>query len=206
MKNLLENFKKQNFKFLNLKEDDETSIVYSKNDGISIIPMANSDFFKDPMGKHMMNNAIYMYVEVKGDFVARTHVDHEFLNVWDAACLMIRTDEDNWAKLCFEKTDFGTHTLVSVVTKDGVSDDANGANYYWKGVWLQLIRKDNTFSMFYSPDKSNWHMIRYFSIKANDTISVGLEAQSPIGKGDATMNFYNFELENYTVKDLRTGI
>ena len=206
MKNLLENFKRTNFKFLNLDDEDELSLVATKSDGISLIPAPQSDFFCDPAGDIVKNNAIFMYVDVEGDFIARAHVDHEFINTYDAATLMIRTDDQNWAKLCFEKTDFGTRTIVSVVTKDGLSDDANGANYYWDGVWLQIARKGNVFSTHYSPDCLNWHMTRYFTINTSASIQVGIVAQTPNGNGDASMNFYKFELEKYTVKDLRKGL
>lgn len=53
------------------------------------------------------------------------------------------------------------HAAVSVVTKNGMSDDANGCNMIGNSVWLQICRVDNSyaFSLFrrwrnllYEPD------------------------------------------------------
>ena len=46
---------------------------------------------------------------------------HDFKETYDSASVMVMQDMDNWAKCCFELTDFGTHAAVSVVTKDAES-------------------------------------------------------------------------------------
>ena len=100
-----------------------------------------------------------LYLSVKGDFVMKAHVSPPFKNKWDAAVLMIREDSDSWAKLCFEGSDFGTQAIVSVVTDNGLSDDANGVNYHWPSVWLQIVRKE--IFLHYGPDGKTWNMVRY---------------------------------------------
>lgn len=207
MKNLLENFKQSNFEFLNLDENNETALVATRNDGISLIPDANTEFFRDPASETVMSNAIFMYIHTTGDFVARSRVDQDFIYDHDVAGMMVRHNDETWAQIGFEKTDFGTHALVSTVTRDGFSDEANGANYPWNSVWLQLARKGHTFSMHYSPDCSSWHLVRYFTLgRQVEDIQVGLVAQSPHGMGDATMNFYNFEFEKFSVRNIREGL
>jgi len=52
--------------------------------------------------------------EVSGDFVLKVKVSHAFRDTYDSATVMIMKDFDVWAKSCFEKTDFGTHAVVSV--------------------------------------------------------------------------------------------
>ena len=78
--------------------------------------------------------------EVEGDFVLRVKVSHGFKDIYDSASVMVMVDLQNWAKACFEKTDFGTHAAVSVVTKRGESDDANGCNLEGSTAWLKVCR------------------------------------------------------------------
>ena len=85
-----------------------------------------------------MHNAPFYYTEIAGDFVLRVKVRHAFQDMYDSASLMVMADMDNWAKACFELTDFGTHAVVSVVTRNGESDDANGCNVGGNSVWLQI--------------------------------------------------------------------
>ena len=202
MENLLHNFKKSNFKYLNIAEDDEMSVLYTKDDGISIIPPENCSFYRDPDKKIMRANAPFMFTTVEGDFILRAHVGHDFLYTGDAACLMIRVDDDNWAKLCFEKAETDSHSLISSVTINGFSDRALGESYSWNNVWLYFVRKGNTFAMYYSPDGVTKRIVRFFYLDAEPKIQIGMMAQSPHGKGDAIMNFYTFEVKNYSVDSI----
>jgi hypothetical protein len=101
-------------------------------DALIIDAPAISDFFcghdqassSEDLPKNL-SNAPFFYTEVTGDFVMRVQVSHAFKDTYDAATIMVMEDLDVWAKACFEKTDFGTHAAVSVVT-NRISDDANG--------------------------------------------------------------------------------
>ena len=75
-----------------------------------------------------MCNAPFYYTEITGDFVMRVKVSHDFKDTYDSASIMVMQDMKNWAKACFEMTDFGTHAAVSVIARNGESDDANGCN------------------------------------------------------------------------------
>ena len=46
-----------------------------------------------------------MYVDVKGDFVSRVHLDLDFVHAEDAAAVMVYDNAQNWATLNFEKSD-----------------------------------------------------------------------------------------------------
>ena len=97
-------------------------------------------------------NAPYFYTEVKGDFVLNVKVSHDFKETYDSASVMIMQDMENWAKCCFELTDFGTHAAVSVVTKNGESDDANGCdiesqNYAYLRVFLSFEFHQYTYKL-----------------------------------------------------------
>lgn len=128
---------------------------------VSVPPQV--DYFQDPRGVHIKDDAPFFWLPVRGDFVAQAHVRPTFTTTWDAAALMARFDARHWAKLCFESTDIGTHAVVSVVT-NGTSDDANGANLSLPDVWLQIFRAGDVFGMHYALDGEHWQMVRIFRL------------------------------------------
>jgi len=148
-------------------------------------------------------NAPFFYTEVEGDFVVRVRVSHDFKDTYDSATLMMMKDYQVWAKLCFEKTDFDTHAVVSVVTNQ-TSDDANGCNIEGNTVWLQGTRVNNSFSFHYSVDGQQFYMARFFNLPVDPVVKVGLVAQAPTGKGGYRC-FEEFSIRKMTVKNIRFG-
>lgn len=180
------------------------------NDKLIIEAPAESDFFNNNgavsetgISPDSLTNAPFYYKEVTGDFVMRAQVSHGFKDTYDAATLMIMQDLQVWAKACFEKTDFDTHAVVSVVTNQ-TSDDANGCNINGDTVWLQVTRVGNSFAIHYSLDGVKFDMMRFFTLPVDKTIKVGLGAQAPIGQGGERV-YRNFSLVNKTVKNIRLG-
>lgn len=174
-----------------------------KDNLIQITASEKTDYFVNPENGDVKNNAPFLYADVQGDFVLRSKVRHEFISKFDGAALFIMENNHCWAKLCYEYTDFNTYAVVSVVT-NGVSDDSNGVNLIDKGVWLQLARKGHAFAMHYSTDGINYQMVRVFSLKASDTLKVGIVSQSPTGNG-LVSDFSDLELEKVTIQNLRAG-
>lgn len=171
---------------------------------------ALSDFFcnngaiaQDGITPETLCNAPYYYTEVTGDFVVSVKVSHAFKDTYDSATLMVMKDLDVWAKSCFEKTDFGTHAVVSVVTNH-TSDDANGCNIDGDSVWLKAARVDNCFSFHYCADGEKFYMTRFFTLPVDAVVKVGLVAQAPQGNGGPRY-FEGFTLEHRTVKNIRFG-
>ena len=134
----------------------------------------------------------------------RVKVAHDFKDTYDSASIMIMIDMQNWAKACFEKTDFGTHAAVSVVTRNGESDDANGCNIDSNSVWLQITRVGNSFAFHFSEDGVTYYMMRFFNLSAGKTIKVGLLALAPQGNG-GIRTYENLTIEKKTVKNIRFG-
>ncbi|WP_438495718.1 DUF1349 domain-containing protein [Paenibacillus sp. IHBB 3054] len=181
-----------------------------ENDKLIIEAPAESDFFNNNgsvsetgISPESLTNAPFYYKEVTGDFVLRAQVSHGFKDTYDSSTLMIMQDFQVWAKACFEKTDFDTHAVVSVVTNQ-TSDDANGCNIDGDTVWLQVTRVGNSFAFHYSLDGVKFAMMRFFTLPVDETIKVGLEAQAPTGQGGGRI-FQNFSLVNKTVKNIRFG-
>ena len=117
---------------------------------------------------------------------------------------MVMLNDKNWAKAFFEFTDFGTHAVVSVVTKGGVSDDANGCNIEEDSIWLQICRTGQSFAFHYSVDGEKFYMMRFFNLPAGNTVKAGLLAQSPTGEGGIRI-YENLIIKKKTVKNIRMG-
>lgn len=185
-----------------------------KTDGnvISIYAPEASDFFcnngavsKEGITPDSLCNAPFYYTDVTGDFVLDVKVSPDFKDTYDSASIMVMEDNDNWAKSCFEKTDFDTHAAVSVVTKNGASDDANGCNITGNTVWLRICRVNNSYSFLYSENGINYYMTRFFNLSGKETVKVGLLAQAPQGKGGIRI-YENLSIVPKTVKNIRAGI
>lgn len=192
------------FKWLNESE------VKIEGDRIEVTAAPKSDFFyssssagEEGITPESLCNAPFYYTEVKGNFVLRVKVSHAFRSVYDSASVMVYRDNACWAKACFEYTDFGTHAAVSVVT-NGESDDANGCNLEGNTAWLQICRVGSAFAFHYSADGENFYMMRYFHLPVDETVKVGLLAQSPLGEGGARV-YEHLRIENKTVKNIRAG-
>ena len=195
-----------NFQWMN-----ESEIVCREN-RIEILATPQSDFFcnsgsvsEEGITPESLSNAPYYYTEIEGDFVLQVKVSHAFRDTYDSASVMVMADMRNWAKVCFEKTDFGTHAAVSVVTKNGESDDANGSNLEGNTAWLKVCRVANTFSFHYSMDGEHYFMLRFFSLPVKETVKLGLLAQAPVGDGGVRI-YENLQIEKKTVKNIRFGI
>lgn len=190
------------FKWLNESE------IITKEDEIAIYAPARTDYFNNPVpenGKLLkpQENAPFYYKEIEGDFVIKVKVRPDFKTTYDAACIMVIKDEKTWAKAAFEKSDFGTTAVVSVVT-NYVSDDANGCNVNMDSVWLQVARVGNNFAIHYSLDGEKFDMVRLFTLPVENTVKVGIEAQCPMGEGGYRY-FTNLTIERKTITNLRAG-
>lgn len=187
------------------------NIDIDENGKITIYAPAGTDFFcndgtisEEGVTPESLHNAPFYYTEISGDFVLTVKVSHDFKDTYDSSSLMVMEDMDNWAKSCFEKTDFGTHAAVSVVTKNGHSDDANGCNLEGSSVWLRICRVNNSFSFLFSEDGTRYYMTRFFNFSGKETVKVGLLAQAPQGNGGYRI-YEDLTIEKRTVKNIRFG-
>lgn len=172
--------------------------------GMQVGAPAQVDYFQDPLGQHTKDSAPFLWVAVQGDFIAQAHVRPTFTTTWDAGALMVRYDQQHWARICFESTDLPSTAVVSVVT-NGVSDDANGVDLTVPDVWLQIARVGSVFALHYALDGKHWRMVRLFALPVPHTVKVGLVAQCPVGRG-ATIDFLHFSIENRAVRHLCAGV
>jgi regulation of enolase protein 1 (concanavalin A-like superfamily) len=182
---------------------DFKSEIAANEQSLNIKALPHSDYFVNPADGKMSMNAPYYHVEINNDFTFRAKVTNSFKSVYDAGALMVMSDKTCWVKLCFELTDLGTHSVVSVVT-NGVSDDANGVDINGNSVYLQIAKKGNLFALHYSLDGKEYKMVRYFALPVKDNFKIGFVAQSPMGEGGDCI-FEDIQLNYAAPEDLRKG-
>ncbi|AMO79670.1 DUF1349 domain-containing protein [Obesumbacterium proteus] len=175
---------------------------------ITILAPEKCDFFfnnntssENGITPDNLSNAPFLFTEVSGDFVLTVKVIVDFKDTYDAAAVMVMKNDHVWVKSCFEKTDFGTNAVVSVVMNQ-VTDDANGCNIDGNSVWLKVVRIGQSFALHYSQDGKSFNMTRVFSLPVDDIVKVGLVAQAPIGNG-GERHFEHLVLERKTLDNIR---
>lgn len=172
--------------------------------------LPTSDIFIDPSGSGLpadnpLNAATLMGELPPGDFTFRALVEVDFASTFDAGVLLLWFDEQHWVKLCFEYTPQGHPSVVSVVNR-GVSDDNNHHVVEGNRVWLRMSRVGRVFALHASNDGARWDLLRVFRLDAPEgsTATIGLEAQSPVGKGCRVV-FSEIEFASRTLGQLRDG-
>ncbi|HUX37057.1 MAG TPA: DUF1349 domain-containing protein [Rectinemataceae bacterium] len=178
--------------------------ISETKDAIEIIAPAESDFFIDSDSGKERAEAPFYYERASGDFTARVAVRPAFKKKYDAGGLFVFDSASKWIKLEFELTDLGHPSVVSVVT-DTTSDDANGERLDGaEEIRLQIARRGDLWVLHYSLDGRKWKMVRYFRLKMKRALRVGLEAQSPVGRG-CSVTFRAYSLVPGAPADMRKG-
>jgi regulation of enolase protein 1 (concanavalin A-like superfamily) len=170
-------------------------------EGLTIVPEARTDFFR--MDDQIADNACFLYVEMEGDFTLVAQAKAHLVGFGDAAAMMVRAQENQWAKLCLERSPIGDVSVVSVVT-NGNSDDANNELLPEPACYLRVTRDGNTFGMHYSLDGKIWRFVRKFMLDMPETVMIGVHAQAPF-VGGCQVQFKSLDLYGTPVADFRSG-
>lgn len=172
--------------------------------GLTVCSGPRNDYFHDPATGKRTATAPCALMEVdEPSFILSTHVELSGTTTFDAAVLFVSVSDDTWAKFCLEISPAGDPMIVSVVTR-GVSDDCNSVSLSRASTFLRLAKTPQTLAFHYSLDGSRWHLVRYFSLGALPSVSVGLVAQSPLGPG-ATVRFSDLAFRTGELPNLRDG-
>lgn len=168
--------------------------------GLEVFAPHESDYFIDEEGPSVRLSAPFLFKNIEGDFSLTTRIDIEMLSMFDSGCIMLMSDKENWAKLCYENW-LNEPSIVSVVTKM-FSDDCPSLRIGRVKPYLRVLRSGNCFGFHYSIDGDRWTIIRYFNMNIPKNIKVGVVAQSPVGNG-CTVIFEFFDLEQKTIKSAK---
>ena len=145
-------------------------------DSLCITAGARTDVFSDPNGTVRIANAPGLLAGLDGDFTLAARVSPSLHATYDAGVLFLYVDEDNHAKLCLELSPQGQPTIVSVVTRDGVSDDCNSLAVEGEAM-LRITRTGGAYAFHTNLGDGWWHLIRYFALPG--PARAGFLAQSP---------------------------
>lgn len=169
---------------------------------------ARSDLFHDPAGGLDHPDAGFLVgVPPRGDFALSARVTVPFEAKFDAGVLLVYSDEERFAKACFELSPHGKPMAVSVVTRRH-SDDSNAFAVVGDTLWLRVTRIGAAWAFHTSTDGTWWDMLRYFTLDEpaadREHVRVGFLAQSPAGEGIA-VTFTQIAYTEGAPKDLRDG-
>lgn len=171
---------------------------------LSITTGPQTDWFIDPAGKHVKDNApIALFAPPDSTFRLQAKVTVEFAATYDAGTLFVYAHDALWAKLCFEFSPQQQPMIVSVVTR-GVSDDCNSVPIEGHSVYLRMYRQSDVLAFHYSLDSQYWHFVRFFSLGIVEQLRVGFSTQSPMGQGCRAV-FSEIRYAASAVSDLRNG-
>lgn len=125
---------------------------------------------------------------------------------FDAGALSIWSDEDHWAKLCFESSPDGDTMVVSVVTNT-YSDDVNSRLVAGVSIYLRLaFLGKNAWAFHSSTDGDRRNIVRVCNIPVSDTrpTYVGFLSQAPIGnRCEAVIG--DIQISRTLLSDARNG-
>lgn len=153
-----------------------------------------SDFYCDPALSPPRDTAPFLFTVIRGDFEATVRLRIEAKRRGDAGDLMLMADANHWAKLCFESSG-ETSSVVSVVTKDGFSDDCNGVPISVEDPMLRIKKAGSCVSFSFSENDHTWSRVRTFAFPIYPEYRVGVVAQSPEGEG-CEVTFETFDVSS----------
>ncbi|OLQ94290.1 hypothetical protein BIY21_00380 [Vibrio ponticus] len=194
---ILENSIADDFKWLNPPKHYQLD-----ENGITIRPFAQTDFIRS-YNSTVVDNASFYFTQVEGDFCLQAEVHCLLVGKYDAGALMIRSDEEHWAKLCIERCADDGISIVSVVTNTW-SDDTNNECLASAHCHLRVIRQGDLIAFHYSLDGKVWRFVRKFPINWRETLQVGVAAQAPFVDG-AEIEFSHIQLGSNTISNFRDG-
>jgi regulation of enolase protein 1 (concanavalin A-like superfamily) len=173
-------------------------------DSLTLRAGAKSDWFIDPAGEVVVENAPALVMPATGEWMLQASVSAAHEAAFDAAVLVVCAGEDTWAKLCLELSPQGQVLVVSVVTR-GESDDCNSIAVESESMWFRISCLGSAFAFHFSSDGKRWDMVRYFGLGERDSTEVGFLAQSPTGDG-CTATFRDIAFIPARLADVRSGI
>jgi regulation of enolase protein 1 (concanavalin A-like superfamily) len=175
-------------------------------EGIRLTAAPLADLFCDPRGIKPPSDGERFVAPVTGDFQLSAHVWVDYASTFDSGVLLGYIDGSTWFKICAELDPRGIPRIVTVVTKNGASDDSNGWPIPGTGAFLRISRMGTVFALHASGNGVSWELARYFTlhIPAEQPVSIGILAQSPTGDG-TTVAFSRLRFGTDTLAEIRDG-
>lgn len=172
-------------------------------DNIQIEAGEKTDMFRDPNVTYNTDNAPKLFFTPDANFILTACIEHHFASKWDGGAIVLKADNLNWIKFCFEKDYTGQHRVVSVVTNN-ISDDCNSVAINGDKVFYKICKADNVITLYFSQDGKKWFLVRHLQFNAKGPVHLGFMAQSPTGKNNK-VTFSDITYSNRKIKDPYAG-
>ena len=176
-----------------------------EGDKLTISSNAKSDNFNDPDGKLSNSTAPVLLTKIDNTkpFTFTAKVSPNFKDTYDAGTMYIYLNPKLWFKFAFERDERGKTRVVTVRTIE-TSDDNNHDVVDNASVYMKISSDVQTIGFYYSPDKTNWQLVRLFKNDYPAELWAGLSAQSPVGNGTSVL-FEECALTQSSISDFRMG-
>lgn len=162
-----------------------------------------TDMFRDPNVTYNTDNAPKLLFTPDDDFVLTVAIHHRFTSKWDGGAIVLKADNANWVKFCYEKDYTGARRVVSVVTNN-ISDDCNSVSLNTDQVYFKIAKAGNVITLYCSSDGKKWLLVRHFQFNASGPLRLGFLAQSPDGK-NCRVRFSAITYSNRKISDPYKG-
>jgi len=163
-----------------ITESHQSNIIIS-DDIITIMAEKGTDLYTNSSGSSAIDNAPRIYFTPKADFSLSAKLNANFTSAYDGGALYVYSDSNNWAKLLFERFKSGENGIASTITKN-FGDDAYHNLISNNEIYFKIVKKENTFTFYYSTNGEVWLYRRSFNLSSQASIKVGFIAQSPLSK------------------------
>ncbi len=174
------------------------------DDRVTLRAGPGTDWFNDPDRTTRLATSPVLRFIASEDCQISAQVTVDFGSTFDAGVMFVHQRDDDYAKLCFERSPQGDNTMVSVVTR-GLSDDANGPTVEGNTVWVRVSKYRDVIAFHWSSNAQTWHLLRFFQLRTPGlTTSIGFSTQSPTGPG-CTATFSNIRYTSGAPNDIRDG-
>ena len=181
----------RDFEWLN-----EPAEVNFSDGGMSVLAVKGSDFWQNKTRRVKKDDGHFFFARKCGNF--SLVVQWHFSPMCDSQqCgLMVRFDEQNWAKLSIMTDNPDFPKLGSCVCNSGYTDWASQAIAPdICDIWFMIKRINGDYLMFYSTDGLSFRQIRLFNFINEDVeIKAGAYICSPKNEGfEAVLNKIDFD-------------
>lgn len=179
--------------FKNMKWLNEPSIWKQENNVLSVTTDNETDFWRETFYGFVHNSGHFFYKKVTGDFTAELTFEGNYEHLYDQAGLMVRADDQTWAKTGVEFTDGYMH-LSAVLTNRFSDWSVVKKTDQCKVQTIRMTKHQQAIRIQYLDENNSWQMLRLGYLALGNECEVGLMCCSPQRVG-FEVQFTNFEVK-----------
>ncbi|WP_241494390.1 DUF1349 domain-containing protein [Pseudomonas asplenii] len=156
-------------------------LAYS-DDSLEMMTHFQTDFWRETHYGFIRDSGHFLAFETDGGFTAQIRINADFRELYDQAGMMVRFNEETWAKAGMEFSD--GHPMISSVLTQGKSDWSPAA---FTGdpadFWLRMTVSEGVLRVQYSTDGVSWPLLRLAPFPEAKSYQVGPMCCTPQREG-----------------------